>query len=381
MDDLTARRARRRAAATRRPGDARHWLKLPGPWPTARGTLPAAELAYETWGELAPARDNAVLLFTGLSPSAHAASSVLDPAAGWWEDMVGPDKPIDTNRHFVVCLNSLGSCFGSTGPASINPATGERWRLDFPVLTVEDIANAGAALIDALGIDRLTAVVGASMGGMTALAFAMLHPTAATALVAISSAARALPQAIAIRSLQREIVRADPAWRGGDYTADAPPTQGLKLARKLGMISYRSATEWARRFGRERAAATAGHEPFGIGFEVESYLEVAAERFAGTFDANCYLYLSRAMDLFDASDHGGSLPAGLRRAQVERALIIGVTTDSLFPISQQRELAQGLAGVAADVTFVALDSIQGHDSFLVDMDRFRPPMAEFLAAR
>ena len=379
MDDLTARRARRRAAAATASGDARKWLTLPAPFQLTRGTLPAAKIAYETWGELAPARDNAVLIFTGLSPSAHAASSALDPTPGWWEDMVGPGKPIDTNRHLVICVNSLGSCFGSTGPASINPATGQPWRLGFPVLCLEDIANAGRALIDALGIERLAAVVGASMGGMTALAFAMLHPNAARALVAISSAARALPQAIAIRSVQREIIRKDPAWRDGHYAPDAPPTQGMRLARKLGMISYRSATEWAQRFGRERTAAS--QEPFGIDFEVESYLEVHAQRFVGVFDANCYLYLSRAMDLFDACDHGGSLAGGLGRVQVERALIIGVTTDFLFPVAQQRELADGLAAVVPKVTFLALESIQGHDSFLVDMDRFRPPIAEFFSRR
>ena len=381
MDDLAVRRARRRATASSG-GDARQRCTLAAPFQMTHGTLPAAALAYETWGELAPARDNAVLIFTGLSPSAHAASAASDPAPGWWEDMIGPDKPIDTNRHFVVCVNSLGSCFGSTGAASVNPATGERWGLDFPVLRLEDIANAGHELVTALGIERLAAVVGASMGGMTALAFAMLHPDAAAALLAISSAARALPQAIAIRSLQREIIRKDPAWRGGRYAEGAPPTLGMRLARKLGMISYRSAAEWVQRFGRERAAGgVTGHEPFGIDFEVESYLEAQAERFVGTFDANCYLYLSRAMDLFDAGDHGGSLAAGLGRVRVERALIIGVTSDFLFPLAQQQELADGLTPSVPEVTFLALESIQGHDSFLVDMDRFRPPVAAFFAPR
>ena len=363
------------------PNDARRRLKLDEPFKMLHGILPGAELAFETWGELSPARDNAVLIFTGLSPSAHVASSPRDPTPGWWEDMVGPARPIDTNRYFVLCTNSLGSCFGSTGPASVNPQTGTPWRLSFPVLRLEDVANAAFAVAGALGIERFHAVVGASMGGMSALAFAMLHPASVAALVSISSAARALPFAIAIRSLQREIVRSDPAWRNGDYPTDAPPLQGMRLARKLGMISYRSATEWAERFGRERATSELdGHAPFGVHFEVESYLEAHAEKFVGAFDANCYLYLSRAMDLFDASDHGGSLAEGLRRVQAERALVLGVTTDFLFPLSQQRELAEGLRASVPTVTFQELGSAQGHDSFLVDMDRFRPPIAAFFRA-
>jgi len=357
--------------------DARKFLNKDAPFRMMRGVLPQVEIAYETWGELSAAGDNAVLLFTGLSPSAHAASSPLDPAAGWWEDMVGPDKPIDTNRYFVVCVNSLGSCFGSTGPASIDPRTGNRYRLTFPMLCLEDIANAGHAVIESLGISRLHSVVGASMGGMTALAFAMLHPDAATGVLLISSAARSLPFSIAVRSLQREIVRSDPAWRGGDYDPEEPPTVGMRLARKLGMISYRSSAEWTVRFGRERATDEPEREAFGIDFEVESYLEAHAVRFIGTFDANCYLYLSRAMDLFDVCDHGGSLEAGLARVQAERALVIGVETDFLFPLAQQRELAEGLKATVPDLDFRVLPSIQGHDSFLVDMDRFRPAVASF----
>ena len=357
--------------------DARRYLTLDAPFHMAHGTLPGVTLAFETWGELAPRRDNAVLIFTGLSPSAHVASSPGDPSTGWWEDMVGPDKPIDTNRYFVVCVNSLGSCFGSTGPASINPATRVPYRLDFPVLCLEDVANAGHAVVESLGIERLHAVVGASMGGMTALAFAMLHPAATASLLSISSAARGLPFAIAVRSLQREMIRSDPAWRDGTYAPDAPPAQGMRLARKLGMISYRSAVEWAGRFGRERATDDLAGEPFGIDFEVESYLAAHAAKFVGTFDANCYLYLSRAMDLFDVCDHGGSLAAGLARVQAERALVIGVETDILFPLSQQQELAEGLRATVGEVTFRPLASIQGHDSFLVDMDRFRPAIADF----
>lgn len=341
-----------------------------------RGAITAPAVAFETWGELNQAASNAVLIFTGLSPSAHVASSIEDPTSGWWEDMVGPDKPIDTNRYFVICVNSLGSCFGSTGPASINPDTGRHYRLDFPVLSLEDVANGGLRVIDHLGVDKLHAVVGASMGGMTSLAFSLLHPGRSASLIAISSASRSLPFSIAIRSLQREIIRTDPDWKAGQYEFDAGPMQGMRLARKLGMISYRSASEWTERFGRERSSAPSkAPAPFGIDFEVESYLEHHANRFIGTFDPNCYLYLSRAMDLFDVTDHGGSLREGLARVSLERALIIGVETDFLFPVEQQEELAIGLKEYVPDVDFRRLDSRQGHDSFLVDMDRFRPAIA------
>ena len=339
-----------------------------------RGSLTAPTIAFETWGTLNSQADNAVLIFTGLSPSAHAASSPMDPSAGWWEDMIGPAKPLDSDRYFIVCINSLGSCFGSTGPASPNPKTKKPYRLSFPVLTVEDIAKSAIHILDHLKIDQLHTVIGPSMGGMTALSFALNHASRCRRLLSISSAARALPHAIALRSLQREIIRRD-----GNYdTAGHGPEMGMRLARKLGMISYRSGEEWAERFGRERAPDfTEADTPFGIDFEVESYLQTHADRFIGTFDANCYLYLSRAMDLFDGLDHGGSLSASFNDLRLESAMVIGVGTDSLFPLSQQQELADALHEKVPEVVFNALDCIQGHDSFLVDMDRFRPAIAAY----
>ncbi len=354
-------------------------LTIEGRFAMKRGDLDTPSLAYETWGSLNANADNCILIFTGLSPSAHAASSVKDPSAGWWEDMIGPAKPLDTNRYFVVCVNSLGSCFGSTGPASIDPRTKDLYRLNFPVLTVEDIADTASRLLDQLTIARVHTVVGASMGGMTALSFTLSHPHRVRRLVSISSAARSMPYSIALRSLQREMIRSDPSWQNGNYDSNGDgPVSGMRLARKLGMISYRSAEEWSTRFGRERAPDfTESDNPFGIDFEVESYLESHANRFIGTFDANCYLYLSRAMDLFDAADHGGSLNNSFADLQLESALIIGVHTDMLFPLSQQQELAQALEGHVEDVQFCPLDSVQGHDSFLVDMDRFRPTIASY----
>lgn len=361
---------------------ARKLLKLDCPFHMRRGgALPQLQIAYETWGELNAAGDNALLIFTGLSPSAHAASSSEDAAPGWWEDMIGPGRPIDTRRFFVICINSLGSPFGSTSPAAINPVTGERYRLTFPVLTVEDIARGGDEVVKALGISRLAAVVGPSLGGMTVLAYCALFPGKVGAVVSISAAARSTPFAIALRSLQREMIRRDPAWHDGNYAVEAIPVAGMRLARKLGMITYRSAKEWSQRFGRERAhVERRAGDPFGLDFEVESYLENHASKFIGQFDPNCYLYISRAMDLFDLADHGGSVAEALKRFTVERALVIGVETDLLFPIEQQQELAEGLAAGGREVQFARLESLQGHDSFLVDMDRFRPVMADFLSA-
>lgn len=362
---------------------ARQFAEIATPFPMRRGgVLQGVRIAYETWGELSAARDNAVLIFTGLSPSAHAASSNADPTPGWWEDMVGPGRPIDTRRLFVICVNSLGSHFGSTCPASLNPATGEPYRLTFPVLTVEDIARGGHEVMRHLRIERLAHVIGPSLGGMTALAFAALFPDALASLISISAAARSTPFAIALRSLQREIIRKDPDWQEGNYPVGGGPITGIRLARKLGMITYRSAAEWQLRFGRERAAQDRRPgNPFGLDFEVEAYLENHAIKFTGQFDPNAYLYLSRAMDLFDLADHGdGSVAEALRRFSVERALIIGVETDLLFPIDQQQELAQGLSVGGRKVEFARLPSIQGHDSFLVDMDRFRPVIGDFLRA-
>ncbi len=355
-------------------------VHLPSPFRMYRGgALRDAEIAYETWGS--PAGDNLVLIFTGLSPSAHAASSSADRSRGWWEGMIGPGHAIDTSRWFVVCVNSLGSCFGSTGPASVDPATGERYRLDFPALSVEDIAAAGRAALDALGLPAPRVVLGPSLGGMSALAFALQFPEAAPNLALVSSALHALPFAIAIRSLQREAIRSDPAWACGYYAPGREPVAGMRLARKIGMLSYRSPDEWRQRFGRARVRhdVPRGAASFGIEFEVESYLEAHADRFVGKFDANCYLYLSHAMDLFDAADHGGGdMETAFSRLQVERALVLGVESDILFPSDQQRELATRLQGAGASVSATVLPSPQGHDSFLVDLANFGARISEFL---
>lgn len=344
------------------------------------GRIPQVTVAYECWGELSVNHDNAILIFTGLSASAHAASSDADPEPGWWEFIIGPGKAIDTNKYFVICVNSLGGCFGTTGPESINPATQKSYGSDFPDLTIEDIAKAGHHLLSELDIDHLHAVVGASMGGMVSLAYSLQYPDECDYLISISGATRALPFTIAMRSLQREIIRCDPKWNEGHYSSEDEPEAGMILARKLGLVSYRAAEEWHQRFDRARVAKNRRQgKPFEIEFEVESYLDYNAHKFVGNFDANSYLYLSRAMDWFDVADHGGSVNAGLAKIHVKKALIIGVTTDILFPIDQQKEIAEGLIKVGRNVEFVAIDSINGHDAFLVDKDHFSPVISDFFA--
>ncbi len=368
------------------------WIDLPSPFPMKRGgALLGGRIAYETWGRLDAARDNAVLIVTGLSPDAHAAANDANPEAGWWEAMLGPGKPIDTNRWFVVCVNSLGSCKGSTGPASPHPGDGQPWRLRFPELSVEDGADAAHHVVRALGIERLACIIGNSMGGMTALAYLARHPRSARAHISISGAARALPFSIAIRSLQREAIRLDPNWNEGDYTDETYPESGMRMARKLGVITYRSALEWDGRFGRVRLDSDRrdDEDPFGLEFEVESYLEGHARRFVRRFDPNCYLYLSRSMDWFDLAEHCSprcgdhdddvrSALAAIGAAGLDRALAIGVHTDILFPLQQQQEIADGLRAGGCDAAFLPLESPQGHDAFLVDIARFGPAVRGFL---
>ena len=360
--------------------DARRFAPLPQRFPMWRGgVLHDGQLAYETWGRLNRARDNAVLLFTGLSPSAHAAASAQDPREGWWQRMIGTGLALDTDRHFVICVNSLGSCFGSTGAASINPATGRPYRLAFPDLSIEDIARAGHELVRTLGILRLDTVMGPSLGGMVVLAYAALFPGAARRLVSISGTAAASPFTIALRSIQREAITSDPAWRNGEYSPDAPPVTGLRLARKLGTVTYRSAAEWAGRFDRQPIRPDLSEStPFGAQFAVEGYLEVQAARWVNAFDANCYLYLSRAMDRFDLAAHGEPHTV-LRRADLAEALVVGVESDMLFPIGEQQSLARAFEASGTATHFAPLPCIEGHDAFLVDTERFGRVIGDFLA--
>jgi len=344
------------------------------------GQLKQFQLAWESWGSLNQDKSNVVLIFTGLSPDAHAASNQSNPTPGWWEFMLGPDKPIDTKKWFVLCVNSLGSCKGSTGPASINPETQQRYATDFPELSLEDIASSVKLLLEHLSINRLAVVVGPSMGGMSAQAFCAMHPSMTQNLISISSAPHASPFAIAIRSLQREAIRNDPAYLAGLYPNDHLPATGMKMARKLGMLSYRSAEEWRTRFARQQIPEERKLDAeFSPEFEIESYLAEHADRFVGSFDPNCYLYLSRAMDWFDIANHAHDVDSALAKMNLDKALVIGVKTDILFPVWQQEQIADGLRKSGTNITFFNLASIQGHDAFLVDKDRFSQPVSDFLS--
>jgi homoserine O-acetyltransferase len=375
--DATRTQPAAQSAGDEAPGS----VALPDPFAMYRGgVLRSGRIAYESWGKLNAARDNAILLFTGLSPSAHAAATRTNPSPGWWQRMIGPALAIDTSRYFVLCVNSIGSCFGSSGPASIDPATGERYRLDFPEVAVEDIARCGYETARALGIERLDVVMGASLGGSVVAAFAALFPTGARRLISISGSGAASPFAIALRSVQREAILRDPDWQGGHYAPEHPPRNGMRLARKLGTITYRSATEWRQRFGREPLAGNALRaSPFAPRFAVEGYLEAQAERFVRVYDPNCYLYLSRAMDRFDLAEHGGSYQAALSGSQAERVLVIGVESDLLYPIHEQAALAEAFELAGVPTQFTRMPSLEGHDAFLVDIPRFDAAIRAFLA--
>ena len=347
------------------------------------GVIEHPVIAYETWGTLNAARDNTLLLFTGLSPSAHAASSPADPEAG----LVGIDdrrRQADRHRPVPRRLHQLDrQPLRFVEPGLDRPAHGPAVRHHASRKSpLEDVARGGFEVLRELGIETVACVAGPSMGGMTVLAFAAQFPGVARNILSISGATAANPFAIALRSLQREIVRNDPAWRGGNYEPGRGPRQGMRMARKLGTITYRSHEEWDQRFGRRRVAETTGQPgDFRAQFEVESYLEHQGQRFADVFDANCYLYLSRAMDQFDLAEHGaGSLDAAFAKfSGVQRTLVLGAQTDMLYTIDQQALIAEHLRKVGVDVEFHAFPSPQGHDAFLVDGARFEPVIAEFLS--
>jgi homoserine O-acetyltransferase len=340
------------------------------------GVLPSLTMAYETWGELNPDQSNAVLILTGLSPSAHAASSPVDPSPGWWEPMIGPGAPIDTDHFFVISLNSLGSCKGSSGPASENPETGKPYRLNFPELCLEDVAAASHRVVKHLGIEQVCTLVGPSMGGMSTLAYLQQNPEGARHYLNISGAPKSEPFSIAIRSLQRELIVSDPLWNDGNYDDENWPVKGMRMARKLGMLSYRSAEEWRGRFGR-RLQNYFPTEPFGMNYEVESYLEAAARKFVHSFDPCSYLYLSRSMDWFDAADGFPNLATALAGVKLDSAFVIGVPTDILFPLHQQEAIANALSENHVQTGFSELPSLMGHDAFLVDHNHFGPQISAY----
>ncbi|WP_345251410.1 homoserine O-succinyltransferase MetX [Pigmentiphaga soli] len=333
-------------------------------------------LTVETYGTLNAARSNAVLVCHALNASHHVAGiSAQDPSdVGWWDNMVGPGKPVDTNRFFVIGINNLGSCFGSTGPASIDPATGRPYGASFPVVTVEDWVNAQARVADMLGIERFAAVMGGSLGGMQALSWAIAYPERVAHCVVIASTPRLSAQNIAFNEVARRAIITDPEFHGGDFYAHgAIPRRGLAVARMIGHITYLSGDDMAEKFGRaQRAPAADGAFRYGydVEFEVESYLRYQGEKFSRYFDANTYLLITRALDYFDpAKSTGGDLARALAPVQAE-FLLTSFTTDWRFPPSCSREIVQALLRNGRPVTYAEIDAPHGHDAFLLDDRRY-----------
>ena len=335
-------------------------------------------IVYETLGTLNAKKNNAILVTTGLSPSAHIASSLEDSSSGWWEDIVGKGKSIDTSEYFVICVNSLGSCFGTSGPSSMDPRSGKRYRLSFPEISIEDVASSIKPVIDDLGIKTLKAIVGPSMGGMTALSLIKQYPNITNDLVLISAASSSRPFSIALRSLQRSMITSDPQWKEGNYNQDDLPLEGMKHARFLGMITYRSPTEWNKRFGRKLIQNIAERaDLFGNRFQIQDYLKRRSDDFISDFDPNSYLYLSNAIDAFDFAEDSEDIEGAVANLDLNRVLIIGVEEDYIFPFQCQEDLYNAFSAQKYSVELLKLPSINGHDSFLVDHENFGSALAEF----
>ncbi len=326
-------------------------------------------IAYQTYGELNAAKSNALLICHALTGDQHVAN--LHPVTGrpgWWETMVGPDRPFDTNRFFVICPNVLGGCMGSTGPGSINPETSEPYGLDFPIVTIADMVRAQALLIDHLGIDMLFCVAGGSMGGMQVLQWAASYSNRVFAALPIATAARHSSQNIAFHEVGRQAVMADPDWRGGRYLIEGTrPLKGLAVARMAAHITYLSESALHRRFGRNLQDRSARTFSFDADFQVESYLRHQGAIFVERFDANSYLYMTRAMDYFDlAADYGGSLANAFKGSRT-RFCVVSFTSDWLFPTRDSRAVVRALNAGGASVSFVEIETDRGHDAFLLDV--------------
>ena len=406
------------------------------------GVLPELNIAYETWGSLNQEKSNAILLHTGLSASSHAHSTDINPKPGWWEQFIGSGAPLDTKKYFVICTNVIGGCYGSTGPSSIDPANEQRYATRFPILTLEDMVRAQFRLLDAFAIRRLYASVGSSMGGMQSLAAGVLFPERVGKIVSVSGCARSHPYSIAMRHTQRQVLMMDPNWSRGFYYNSVPPHSGMKLAREIATVTYRSGPEWEQRFGRRRADPSK-QPALCPDFLIETYLDHAGEKFCLEYDANSLLYVSKAMDLFDlgkenqvemarlreqnerkissgqlrasgdqscnltlpeypyseqpppitsqlpsdpiessSSSPPEDLIAGLAPLRNHSALVMGVASDILFPAWQQREIAETLRAAGnRSVTHVELGedtSLFGHDTFLLDLKHIGRNIRNFL---
>ena len=341
-------------------------------------TLTHVDVAYETYGQLNAARSNAILVLHAFSGDAHAAGIDHEGKPGWWDNMIGPGKGFDTERYFVICANVLGGCRGTTGPSSINPATACPYAMSFPVITIADMVRLQKMLIDHLGIPRLLAVSGGSMGGMQALQWVVAYPDQVVAAIPIASTARHSAQQIAFNEVGRQAIMADPDWNDGNYYGRQPPARGLAVARMVGHITYMSDDSMREKFGRRLRGKEAFGFGFDVDFEVESYLRYRGSQFVTRFDANSYLYITKAMDYFDLTGGNGSIAVALEPARA-RFLVISFSSDWLYPSYQSQEMVRALRSRNRDVAYVALQSNYGHDSFLVDVAEQSALVAGFLS--
>ncbi len=333
--------------------------------------LAPVDVAYETYGTLNAAKSNAILVLHAFSGDAHAAGLDAEGQKGWWDDQIGPAKGFDTDKYFVICSNVLGGCKGSTGPSSINPATGRRYAMTFPVITIGDMVRLQKLLIDSIGITRLLSVAGGSMGGMQVLEWAVRFPEAVASAIPIASTARHSAQQIAFNEVARQAIMADPDWSEGNYYDIKPPGRGLAVARMVGHITYMSDESMRQKFGRRQ------REENGI-FEVASYLRYRGSQFVDRFDANSYLFITKAMDMFDLANGAQSLVPVLAKSRT-RYLIISFTSDWLYPSYQSLEIVSALRRRNQDVAYIELTSKYGHDAFLVEIDEQTELIRGFLA--
>ena len=339
-------------------------------------TLGPITLAYETYGTLNAAKSNAILILHAFSGDAHAAGyHAGDEKPGWWDDMIGPGKAFDTDHYFVICSNVLGGCKGSTGPASLNPATGKPYGLDFPLITVGDMVNCQRCLIDHLGIDQLLSAAGGSMGGMQVLAWLTRYPERLRSAIPIATTIKHSPQQIAFNEVGRQAIMADPNWNEGNYYDDQPPAKGLSVARMIGHITYMSDMSMEEKFGRQRKPHPRPFR-FTTDFEVEGYLNYRGDSFVKRFDPNSYLYISKAMDLFDASN-GKPFQKAIKGIRA-KLLVMAFKSDWLYPAYQAQEIVKACKRAGLEATYCEIDSTYGHDAFLLEVDEETHLITHFL---
>jgi homoserine O-acetyltransferase len=339
-------------------------------------------IAYEAYGELNENRDNVILIEHALTANAHAAGrhSPEDKYPGWWDVMIGPGKAFDTSKYFVICTNILGSCYGSTGPSSINPETGKPYGLSFPLVTIRDMVSTQRELIDHLEINRIRTITGGSMGGMQAIEWALLYPQLVDSIILIATAARSTPQSIAMHKVGLRAIMDDPNWDGGNYYGKEPPNKGLAIARMLGHITYLSDGLLWEKFGRSHNDPSTMKVRLDSKFEIENYLLYQGSKFVQRFDANSYIYLMRSIDLYDAEEGYNSLEESLKRAGSLKVFVASFTSDWLYPSYQSKELVEAFRANDVFVVNHEIDAPYGHDSFLIEHEKLTPLIKDFLSS-